>query len=322
MRPPFEISAEAQATLGRIERLLGRYEGLNAPRPLPRLRRSLRVRTIHASLVIEGNALDQDQATTVLEGKRVSAPEKDILELRNAASAYDELDSVNPHTTKSLLAVHRILMRGLIGSAGRLRSGGVALARGAAIAHLAPPADRVRGLVRELFKFSKDQSIPLPVRAAVAHYELEFIHPFEDGNGRIGRFWHTLMLRRYHEAFEFIPLESVIREQQQQYYAALGACDAAGSSTEFVEFSLEVTEAALQQFMSTLRYSQPTTASHRLQRAESHFGGRSFSRKDYLHLFPKLSTASGSRDLRAGVDEGRLVKQGEKSQTRYRFREQ
>jgi len=318
MRPPFEISDEVNRMIGGIERLLGRYEGLQSPRPLPRLRRSVRVRTIRDSLAIEGNTLSLEQATTVLEGKRVVAPARDILELQNANAAYERLQEWRPYSIQDFCGAHRALMSGLIPSAGRWRAGGVGIAKGEEIAHVAPPADRVNGLIKDLMRFAKDESTPMLVRAAVVHYEIEFIHPFEDGNGRMGRLWHTLLLYRYHPAFEFVPLESIIRERQKDYYAVLGNCDRAGTATAFVEFGAAVVEEALQRFMENLKV-EPITSSHRIETAARHFGEREFSRKHYAVLFPKLSTATASRDLRKGVELGRLEKTGEKALTRYRF---
>ncbi|MEM9282427.1 MAG: Fic family protein [Verrucomicrobiota bacterium] len=318
MRPPFEISDRVHRLFGRVERLLGRYEGLHSPRPLPRLRRSQRVRTVRDSLAIEGNTLSLDQATTVLEGKRVAAPARDILELRNANAVYEGLSEWNPYSIQDFRRAHRVLMKGLIDSAGRWRFGGVGIAKGDEIAHVAPPADRVNGLMKDLLKFAKDENVPMLVRAAVVHYEIEFIHPFEDGNGRIGRLWHTLLLYRYHPAFEFVPLEPFIRERQKEYYAVLGACDKAGNSTAFVEFGAAIVEEALRRFLETLR-AEPTTPSHRIEIAFGHFGGREFSRKDYSSIFPTLSTSTASRDLRHGVEIGRLSKTGGKALTRYRF---
>lgn len=202
--------------IGRIERLLGRYEGLHSPRPLPRLRRSCRVRTIRDSLAIEGNTLSLEQATTVLEGKRIAAPVRDILELKNANGVYERLPSWNPFSVADFRKAHGSLLHGLIDSAGRWRSSGVGIAKGEQIAHVAPPAERVNGLMRDLLKFARSDSHPLLARAAVIHYEIEFIHPFEDGNGRMGRLWHTLLLYHYHPAFEFVPIESLIRERQQE----------------------------------------------------------------------------------------------------------
>ena len=318
MHPPFEISDKVHRLIGRIERLLGRYEGLQSPRPLPRLRRSQRVRTIRDSLAIEGNTLSLDQATTVLEGKRVAAPARDILELQNASVAYDRLPDWKPYSIRDFRKAHRTLLFGLIPSAGRWRAGGVGVAKGEKIAHIAPPADRVNGLIKDLLRFSRDKSIPMLVRAAVVHYEIEFIHSFEDGNGRMGRLWHTLMLYTYHPAFEFVPLESIIRERQKDYYAVLGNCDQIGTSTAFVEFGAVVVEEALRRFMENLK-TEPVTSSQRIETAARHFGQQDFSRKDYAVLFPKLSTATASRDLRKGVEISRLLRTGEKALTRYRF---
>ena len=317
MKPPFEISDQTFESISRIERLLGRYEGLHSPRPLPRLRRSHRVRTIHDSLAIEGNTLSLAQATTVLEGKRIAAPSRDIQELKNANKAYERLSSWKPYSVSDFLKAHAVLLDGLLDSAGGWRSGSVGIARGDQITHVAPPADRVNGLMQDLLKFARSDTHPMLVRSAVVHYEIEFIHPFENGNGRMGRLWHTLLLRHYHPAFEFVPVESVIRERQQEYYDVLGACDQAGNSTAFIDFGISAVEAALQRFLDNLQV-EPITQSHRLKIAAQRFAKREFTRKDYLALFPNLSTATASRDLRKGIEVGQFLKQGEKALTRYR----
>lgn len=317
MQPPFEITGRILESIGRIERLLGRYEGLHSPRPFPRLRRSHRVRTIRDSLAIEGNTLSLEQATTALEGKRVVAPARDIQELRNANTAYERLSEWKPFAVTDFLKAHRVLMKGLIESAGRWRAGGVGIAKGDQIAHVASPADRVNGLMRDLLKFARSDTHPMLLRAAAVHYEIEFIHPFEDGNGRMGRLWHTLLLYHCHPAFEFVPVESVIRERQEEYYDVLGACDRVGNSTAFIEFGTDAVELALRRFLETLQ-AEPATQTHRLKIAARHFGKDEFSRKDYLSLFPNLSTATASRDLRHGAEEGCLSRKGERALTRYR----
>lgn len=279
-----------------------------------------RIRTIHDSLAIEGNTLSLEQMTTVLEGKRVVGPERDIIEVRNANKAYDELSKLNPYKVESFLKAHGILMKGLIESAGRFRSRsvGIADARGN-VSHIAPPASNVPALVTDLFAFAKRTNPPLSalIRAAIVHYELEFIHPFEDGNGRIGRLWHTLLLTRYHSAFEFVPMESVIHHRQEEYYRALAASDGVGKSTPFVEFALSVTEDGLSTLLDDL-VSSPVTPERRIETAAAIFRGRDFSRKDYMNQFPGLSSASASRDLNRGVQSGVFTKKGEKSLTRYR----
>lgn len=318
VRPPYEITDKTHRVIGRVERLLGRYEGLHSPRPVARLRRSSRIRTLCDTLAIEGNTLTEEQATTILEGKRVIAPSQDILELRNANAVYDALPDLNPFLLKDVLSGHRVMMKGLIPSAGRWRKSGVGIARGNEIAHVAPPADRVNGLMKDLFAYARRSTDAILVTSAVVHYELEFIHPFEDGNGRMGRLWHTLLLYRYHSVFEFVPLESLVREHQQRYYEVLSACDRMGTSTAFIEFAVMLVEEALRRFLSNLK-GEPSTPAHRLELAAGSLRARQFSRKDYQELYPNLSPATASRDLRAGVESGLLRKTGERALTRYRF---
>lgn len=319
MHRPFEVSSLSIQLLADIERLLGRYEGLHRPRPTPLLRRLLRVRTVQGSVAIEGNTLAENQITALIEGKRVVGPPREIREVENALAAYQRLSDWRPERRRDLLKAHAILMAGLIDSAGQWRRGAVGIVQGSDVIHVAPPADRVPFLVQDVLVFLKGDKQTHPIiKAAVMHYELEFIHPFEDGNGRIGRLWHTLVLSRYHSVFEYVPIESVIRERQVEYYKVLGQCDRAGNSTLFIEFSLAATRDALAATLDQLAPA-PVTAADRLMTARQHFGGQSFSRKDYLALLQGLSTATASRDLKLAVDEGRLHRTGDKSRTRYQF---
>ncbi len=319
MRPPFEITPLGIRLLANIERLLGRYEGWHHPRPTPLLRKSLRVKTVQGSVAIEGNALTEDQVTALLDGKRVAGPRKDILEVQNALKAYDRLAAWKPGRRADLLKAHRVLMAGLLERAGRWRTKGVEVIKGKKVIHVAPPAGRVPGLVQDLLRYVAADTETHPiVKAAVVHYELEFIHPFEDGNGRMGRLWHTLILSHYHPLFQHVPIESVIRDRQKEYYSVLSRCNQAGYSTAFIEFSLAATRDALDRTLSEIA-PVTVTAAHRLETAREHFANRSFSRKDYLTLFPKLSTATASRDLRQAVDEGRMQRTGDKSLARYVF---
>ena len=317
--PPFEITKTALGALGEIMRLVGQWEGLARPAPQPRLRRSNRIRTLVASLAIEGNTLDEAQASAIMDDRRVVGPKRDVLEVQNAIAAYERASRLDPTKTKDLLAAHALLMRGLADDAGRFRAKGVGVVEGTRVVHVAPPAKRVPELVGDLLAWLRTSEEPVPVRAAIAHYELELIHPFSDGNGRVGRLWQHVVLVRWHPVFEWVPFESVIRARQAEYYRVLGACDRAGSATAFIDFSLEAVRQALAELMTELQPAPSTTAT-RLTLARGAFGRRAFSRKEYVQLVKRVSTATASRDLRDGVVSGALERRGEKSQARYRFR--
>jgi len=319
MRPPFTITPMILNLVSEISLLLGRYEGLHAPAPQPSLRRRNRIRTIKDSLAIEGNTLHLDQVTAILEGKRVVGSKQEIREVQNAAKLYESLHDLKPDSARDLLKAHGVLMAGLDRDAGKYRSGGVGILKGTKVSHVAPPAKQVPRLMEELFGFLKDKSGLSPiVRACVFHYELEFIHPFADGNGRIGRFWQSLILARFHNAFSYVPVESLIRERQVGYYRVLERCDRSGDSTEFIEFSLENIRDALQDFLHHLKPEVQTSES-RLDLAREEFARKDFSRKDYLHYFKTISTATASRDLARGVLKKALAKSGSQSTARYRF---
>lgn len=318
MKPPFTITQSVLNSIAKLERLIGTVESLHQPKPQPKLRKSNRVRTVHGSLAIEGNTLSLEQITALLEGKRVIGEKKEIQEVLNAIHANDMLPKLNPFKTADLLKAHKFMTDGLLTSAGRWRSGNVGIVKNGKVSHVAPQANRVDDLMSNLFKFINDEEVHLLIRSCVFHYELEFIHPFEDGNGRIGRLWQSLMLYHYHPAFEFIPVESFIRDHQEEYYAALEASDEAGDATAFVEFSLRLIHQAFSDFLDELKPA-PLTTKSRLRIAHNHFRNLLFSRKDYLKVFKTISSATASRDLTFGVDEKLLNKIGDKSQAKYKF---
>jgi Fic family protein len=317
--PPYELTSNSLAAVAEIMRLVGRYEGMLAPKPEPKLRRQNQIRTVQGSLAIEGNTLSVDQVSAILDHKRVLGPKREVVEVTNAIAAYASAANVNPYRSADLRGAHRLMMKDLIADAGRYRAGDVGIVRGSIVAHVAPPAHRVASLVDQLLSFLEaDRTLHPLIQSAIFHYELEFIHPFSDGNGRMGRLWQHVVLVRYHPLFEYLPVESVIHSHQQEYYRVLGACDKAGSSTLFVEFSLATIRETLERFLNEVRLEAPT-AETRLALARRAFGRRDFSRKDYLSHFPTLSTATASRDLRDGLDQGILARLGTKAQTRYRF---
>lgn len=318
MKPPFRITGEILDRIAKIERLIGRVDSLDQPIPQPHLRKSNRVRTLQGSLAIEGNTLSVDQVTALLEGRKVIGRKNEIKEVLNAVEVYRRMQEFKPLSCRSLLKAHRIMMDGLLPSAGRWRAGHVGIIQGSRVSHVAPPADRVPHLMEKLFRFLRTDSSHALIKSAVCHYELEFIHPFADGNGRIGRFWHSLLLTHYHPIFEFTPVESLIKEHQRRYYKVLGTSDRAGHSTAFVDFSLEMVHQALDGLIDAIR-PEASTAETRLERARAEFRKVRFSRKDYMKLHKTVSTATASRDLKAGVEAGLLSRRGDKAAAVYRF---
>lgn len=318
-KPPHTLTETIYELSSDIERLLGRYEGIMAPKPSVKLRRSNRIKTIQGSLEIEGNQLTHEQVTAILDGKRVLGPEKDILEVKNAIVLYDQAASFNILSEKSFCKAHSVMTKGLVNNPGKWRTGNIGVIAGTKVKHVAPKPGMVPGLISDLFEYIKnEQKKQYLISSCVFHYELEFIHPFEDGNGRMGRFWQHLILTKYHPLFEYIPVESVIRDNQKKYYSALEKADKSGESTVFIEFCLDVILKSLTDFMDELK-PEPLTTESRLERARSQFCGNWFSRKDYVRFFKTISTATASRDLLAGIDVKLLKKRGDKATTEYKF---
>lgn len=319
MKPPFHVGAEQVTACGRIERLIGRCEGRGGMSPAPQLRRENRIRTIQATVAIEGNSLSLEQVTAMLEGKRVRGPARDIMEVQNALAAYERVATLDPQSEADLLRAHGVLMRGLAADAGRYRRGNVGVLAGSRVAHVAPQAKRVPALMQDLFAFLVDADASPLIKACVFHYELEFIHPFSDGNGRAGRLWQHALLCAYSPVLAHVPTESLIKARQREYYSALAQSDRAGNADAFIIFMLALIGDALDAFAAGVRTVRPTGAA-RLEQAAVHFGKRWFTRKDYHALHGGISPATASRDLRAGVQRKLLRIEGDKATARYAFR--
>jgi Fic family protein len=243
--PPLTLTPALLSRVAAIAEALGRWSARQEPSPSPRLRRENRIHTIQASLAIEQNSLSLEQVTALFDGQRVIGPARDIQEVRNAIAAYDALPGWDPANREHLLEAHGLLMAGLIDTPGHFRSGGVGIYRGDQLVHMAPPAARVPALVGDLLGWlAASDWHPLLV-SCVAHYELEFIHPFADGNGRIGRLWQTLILSRWNPLLAWLPIEEVIRSRQQGYYESLGRADQQGDLEPFVAYQLEAIHDAL-----------------------------------------------------------------------------
>ncbi len=239
-QPPFTITPPILNLVAAISEAIGRLSVLaDADRSL-RLRRASRIRTIHGSLAIEGNTLSEAQITAILEGRRVLAPPREVQEVKNALAVYDRFHVWNPEAEQDLLEAHRMLMSGLIDQAGAYRRGGVGVMAGEQVIHMAPPADRVPHLMGDLFGWlTTDDTHPL-IRAAVSHYEFEFIHPFADGNGRMGRLWQSLILSRWNPLLAHVPVENLICEHQDEYYQALQESTRETDSAPFITFMLQM----------------------------------------------------------------------------------
>jgi Fic family protein len=219
-----------------------------------------------------------------------------------------------------MLKAHKYLMNGLIKEAGRLRQGNVGILKGKEVSHVAPPASRVPVLMANLFSYLKEnKDTHLLIRSCVFHYELMFIHPFADGNGRIGRLWQTVILMKYHPIFEYVPIESLIKQNQQAYYDVLEACDASGDSTAFIEFILVLIFESLSELKNQIRVDAQTPE-RRLSLAKDYFIDDYFTRKDYMLFHKTISSATASRDMKLGMDLNLLIKRGDRAMTRYQFK--
>lgn len=231
-----------------IAELVGKVSVNNTISDNPTLRRTNRIRTIYSSLAIEQNTLDIEQVTAILSGKRILAPPKDIAEVRNAYEIYEYMDKLNPYSIDDLLKAHSIMVKGLVDEAGAFRSRPVGIVdSGGPVLHFGTLPQYVPQLVQELLDWTKASDIHILIKSCVFHYEFELIHPFADGNGRIGRLWHTLLLSKWNPMFAWLPIESIIHDNQAEYYNAINVSNNNGNSTVFIEFMLFVIKQALQE---------------------------------------------------------------------------
>lgn len=313
--PPYEITSVALKLLTEVSEKIGMAKASFLIDASPKLRKQNQIRTIHASLKIEGNTLSEEQITAIIDNKRVIGPEADIREVENAIHTYQSIHKFKAHSLNSFLSAHKMLMQGLKKSAGMFRTKGVGVVKGTKVQHLAPPAERVPYLMKELFGYLKNQNELALIKSCVFHYELEFIHPFMDGNGRIGRLWQTVILLEKYPIFLHVPFENLIAEQQSDYYHVLSQCDKEGKSTAFIEYMLGI----INETLSSLIDSSKGIKLSQDQRID-HFAKLNidpFTRQDYMEVFKNLSTASASRDLKKGLELGKFSKEGHKRNTIY-----
>lgn len=249
--PPFNTTAEAVRLISEISEMLGSFSAANRLEMAPMLRRGNRLKSIQASLAIENNSLSLEQVTAIINGKRVLGHPKEIQEVKNAFAAYEMLENIDPFSPDDLLKVHSALMSTLVDEAGFYRFGSVGIVKGREVIHVAPPADRVQTLMLDLFRWLESTDVHPLIASSVFHYEFEFIHPFADGNGRMGRLWQTLILSRWKPVLAYLPVETVIRNRQEEYYNVLAASDHSADSTAFVDFMLKAIKEALDEVVTT-----------------------------------------------------------------------
>lgn len=315
MNPPYQLTHEILRYIASISEKIGQINAKMLDKPAPKLRKENRIKTIHSSLGIEGNTLTIDQITALLEGEKVIGPQKDILEVRNAIEVYANLSRFNADSVDSFLDAHALLMNGLVSDAGKFRKKSVGIVAGEQVAHLAPPAENVPYLMNDLFQFVKNSNELTLIKSCVFHYEMEFIHPFIDGNGRMGRLWQTGILMQEYPIFEFIPFENMIQQSQSNYYGAFAESDRQGNSTPFIRYMLNIIDASLTEVLA-IRNRTITSEDRICYFAET--TKTPFTRKEYMNVFTDISTATASRDLKLAVDLGLFEKEGDKINTVYR----
>ena len=311
-KPPFEITETALSDVMEISELVGKISSTQNLSTSPILRRQNRIRTIYSSLAIEQNTLSLEQVTAVLSGKHVLAPPKDIAEVKNAYEIYDHLAELNPYSIDDLLLAHRTMMQGLVHEAGEFRSRpvGVVDSQGN-ILHFGTLPQYVPSLIEDLMQWTETSPFPLLIKSCVFHYEFEVIHPFADGNGRIGRLWHTLLLSKWNPLFAWLPVESIIHDHQAEYYAAINQSNINGEGTPFIEFMLDIikkalTEAIIEQpaekdalqTKKDIRWAKITEYLH---------AHATIQNADIQNLFG-VSPATASRILTDLTKDGKLIK--------------
>ena len=311
-KPPFEITNQIIDYVAEIAELVGKLTSTNQLSANPTLRRSNRIRTIHGSLAIEQNTLSLEQVTAVLNGKHVLAPPKHIAEVKNAYEVYERLDELNPYSVEDLLTAHRIMTQGLVNEAGMFRTRPVGIVDNEGhILHFGTLPQYVPDLVMELLDWVEKSDVHILIRSCVFHYELELIHPFADGNGRIGRLWHTLLLSKWNPVFAWLPVESIIHDRQQEYYKAINASNEAGESTVFIEFMLSAIKASLIEAIRTsdeMSDEKMDKATLRWNKIEAYLKSHDYIMNADVRKLCGVSAATANRILAALVAKNQLEK--------------
>lgn len=308
---PFQITDKILNDVTEISQLVGKVSTDSKLSNNPTLRRTNRINTIYSSLAIEQNTLSIDQVTAVIAGKRVIAPPKDIAEVKNAYEIYDHLDELNPYSIDSLLFAHSIMMRDLVSESGvfRTRPVGVVDSQGN-ILHFGTLPRYVPDLTEDLLKWVNNSKLPMLIKSCVFHYEFEVIHPFADGNGRIGRLWHTLLLSKWNPMFAWIPVESIIHDRQDEYYQAINESNDKGDSTVFIEFMLSAIKDALLETIDDNKTINTATNknNYRWNIISDFLNDNDYIMNADVRNLLSVSSATANRILSGFVNDGKLMK--------------
>ena len=304
-KPPFEITSAILDEVAEIAELVGQVNATQGLSTNPILRRTNRIRSIYSSLAIEQNTLSLEQVTAVLSGKRVLAPPKDIAEVKNAYEIYEMMERLDPYSMDDLLTAHGIMTRGLVEESGCFRSKPVGVVdKQGNILHFGTLPDYVPGLVKDLLDWVRNSDVHMLIKSCVFHYELELIHPFADGNGRIGRLWHTLLLTQWKSMFAWLPVESIIHDRQEEYYNAINRSNCEAASTAFIAFMLSAIKQTLQEVCG----KKMSTEELRWLRIKQFLQENEIiANADVRELFD-VSSATANRILAKLTDAGKLEK--------------
>lgn len=306
-QPPFEINERIMADVIEIAELVGRVSVTDKISMNPTLRRTNRIQTIYSSLAIEQNTLDIEQVTAVLSGKLVIAPPKDIAEVQNAYEIYDNMDKLNPYSIDDLLKAHSVMERGLLNEAGEFRSRPVGVADSEGnILHFGTLPQYVPKLIQELLEWTEKSEIHLLIKSCVFHYEFELIHPFADGNGRMGRLWHTLLLSKWNPIFAWLPIESIIHDNQSEYYNAINVSNNNGNSTVFIEFMLSVIKQALQESINDKPKNISSKSDLRWNKINDYLETHEYILNSDVQKLLGVSSATATRILVGFMKDGKL----------------
>lgn len=319
--PPFDITNKIIQYVAEISELVAKLTYSEKLSSNPTLRRTNLIRTIQGSLAIEQNTLTVEQVTALLNGKRVIAPPKDIAEVKNAYEIYEHMENINPYDENSLLKAHGVMMKGLIEEAGMFRTKNIGVVnKDGEILHFGTLPQYVPKLINELLEWTEKNDMHMLIKSCVFHYEFELIHPFADGNGRMGRLWHTLLLSKWKGIFAYLPVESIIHDRQQEYYDAINMSNSKGKSTDFIEFMLSAIKEALCDAIGEEKAKANSEDEKWLKISKFMEENEYIMNADIRNMFG-VSSATASRMLNRFASEGKLERVRVGSHWGYRRKE-